>query len=50
MTKTDLRDLFHRHQSAEEIDRALRVLAEKGLARYETRETAGRPVTTWSAV
>jgi hypothetical protein len=47
LTRTGIRDLFSRNQSAEEIDRALRVLAEKGLARSATETTGGRPTTRW---
>ena len=49
LNRTKIRDLFHRHRSAEDIGRALAVLAEYGLARRENRETDGRPCEVWLA-
>ena len=49
MTRTDIRDLFRRNRSAEEIDRALGALAEYGLAKGENRPTDGRPREVWVA-
>jgi hypothetical protein len=47
LTRTDIRNLFDRHKKGHEIGRALRVLLENGLARFETEETAGRPAECW---
>jgi Protein of unknown function (DUF3987) len=50
LTRTEIRDLFGRHCNSEEIQSALRVLSENGLALQETTLTAGRSVETWSAI
>jgi len=47
--RTEIRDLFKRHQSADRIEQALELLRHRGLARVEQRQTAGRPVETWFA-
>lgn len=49
MTKTAINDVFGRNQSSREIDRALGVLLEHGLARREKLTTAGRPTEKWLA-
>lgn len=49
MTRTTVRDLFGRHQTAERISAALTLLVTKGRARVETAATGGRPVETWFA-
>jgi hypothetical protein len=49
LTRTDLRDYFQRHQSADRIARALGLLLQHGLARCERQETGGRPVERWFA-
>jgi hypothetical protein len=49
MSRTELRDLFHRKKNEKDIARALFILHEKGLARVERQETAGRPVERWFA-
>jgi hypothetical protein len=49
LTRTEIRDHFHRKKQEKEIARALLVLHEKGLARFEREETAGRPVERWFA-
>jgi hypothetical protein len=50
MSRTAIRDLFGRHRSADQIGRALAVLAAAGKARLEMRyETGGRPVELWFA-
>jgi hypothetical protein len=46
-TRTEIRDFFGRHKSVDEINRALAVLVENGLARREQRETGGRPAECW---
>jgi hypothetical protein len=47
MTRTEIRDLFGRHQSAERIDAALVLLAGRGLVRSERRGSGGRPAEVW---
>jgi Protein of unknown function (DUF3987) len=42
MTRTDITNLFGRHQSRNRIGAALQLLATKGRARVETMKTAGR--------
>ena len=49
MTRTEIRELFHGHNSAAEIRRALGVLLEHGMARCERQEGSGRPVERWFA-
>lgn len=50
LTRTDLRDLFGRNKSGADIDRALAVLQEYGLARYvDETGTGGRPARRWFA-
>lgn len=51
MSRTDIRDLFGRHRAADQIGRALALLATAGKARIETRsDTGGRPTERWFAV
>jgi hypothetical protein len=50
MTRTEIRDLFQRHQGGNRIDQALSVLVEQQLARCERRETGGRPGEWWFPV
>jgi hypothetical protein len=47
LSRTEIRDLFGRNLTAEEIDRALAVLASMGLARSWAETSGGRPVTWW---
>lgn len=47
MTRTEIRDLFKRHKSAERVDLALNALADHGLARSFTEQTGGRPRERW---
>jgi hypothetical protein len=49
MSRTAIRDLFGRHQSADRIGAALALLASKGRARPETKESGGRPMEVWTA-
>ncbi len=46
MTETEIRDLLNRHRSAE-IDQALDLLIQFGIAFPEIRPTGGRPLTIW---
>lgn len=47
LTRTQLRDLFARHESSARIDSALGLLAESGRIVSEQRTTGGRPVELW---
>jgi hypothetical protein len=49
LSRTEISNLFGRHRSAGQIDRALALLAERGLARPETEQTGGRPTEYWYA-
>jgi hypothetical protein len=49
MTRTAIRDLFGRHQSADRIGAALALLASKGRAKMELRQSSGRPTEAWIA-
>jgi hypothetical protein len=46
-TRNDLRDLFGRHRTAADLDRALAALAKSGRIREETEQTGGRPATRY---
>lgn len=48
-TDSDLSDLFRRHKTAEELERAKGVLLQAGLAHAVTVETGGRPRIVWRA-
>ena len=50
MNRTQMRDAFLRHQKAERIDTALRLLNERKLIRFERVPTGGRPTEVWRAV
>ena len=50
LTRTQIRDLFGRHESAGRIEQALHALLKHGRARTEPRDTGGRPVEVWIAV
>lgn len=47
MTRTEISNLFKRHESAERIGLALDMLKERKFAVTETRPTEGRPVQIW---
>jgi DNA-binding IclR family transcriptional regulator len=49
LTRTEIRDLFDRNRNASEINGALTVLEERGLARRVPEATAGRPIERWIA-
>jgi Protein of unknown function (DUF3987) len=49
LSRTGIRDLFGRHQSADQIARALLLLATAGRARLVTRDTPGRSAEVWIA-
>jgi hypothetical protein len=50
LTRNDIRDYLGRHQSSDRIGRALGLLLQHRLARWERRETGGRPAERWFAV
>ena len=47
LTRTAIRDLFHRHVAEERIETALRRLETEGRAQRGERPTGGRPAETW---
>jgi hypothetical protein len=50
LTRMDIHGHFSRHRTAEEIDRAISVLMERGLIRSASEQTAGRPITRYWSV
>jgi hypothetical protein len=50
LDRTEIRDLFARNRSAQQIGHALGLLLEHGLARCESRATGGRPAERWYAI
>ncbi len=49
LTRNEIRDVFARHRSSEEIGAALRILSERELVESEKEDTGGRPVERWFA-
>jgi hypothetical protein len=49
LTRTDLRNLLGRHQSADRMDHALGLLLKHRLVRQEQQRTDGRPAERWYA-
>ena len=49
LSRTEIRDLFKRHQGAERINAALGELLRLGRVRRETEQTGGRPTERWVA-
>jgi hypothetical protein len=49
VTRTAIGEYFGRHQSAERIGRALGLLLEYRVARFERTQTGGRPLEHWFA-
>ena len=49
LTRTQLRDLFHRNPASVKLDRALATLADSGKASPQRILTAGRPAQLWTA-
>jgi hypothetical protein len=49
LSKTEIGDLFGRHRRKGELGRALALLLEQGLARFEKVQTGGRPTERWQA-
>jgi hypothetical protein len=50
MTRTDISNLFGRHRTSEQINAALAMLLKLGRAKFEIKQTGGRPVETWFAI
>jgi hypothetical protein len=50
ITRKDIRDLFKRHRSRFQIERALSTLADQQLADCVIEKTKGRPVERWFAM
>jgi hypothetical protein len=50
LTRTEIRDYFQRHASADRIGRALGLLLQQKLARRAEEKTGGRPSERWFAV
>jgi Bifunctional DNA primase/polymerase, N-terminal/Protein of unknown function (DUF3987) len=49
LTRTEIRDLFKRHQGADRINAALGELLRLGRVRRKTEQTGGRPTERWVA-
>jgi len=49
MTRTEIRDLFKRNKTAEQIERSLQLLLEMNLAKRYDENTGGRPTERWFA-
>jgi hypothetical protein len=49
LSRTEIRDLFKRHKSEDQVSSALRRLSEARLAYSQSYGTAGRPVERWFA-
>jgi hypothetical protein len=49
-TRTDIRNLFGRHETGDRIAASLELLKTHGRARAEEKPTGGRPAETWFAV
>lgn len=49
LSRTQIRDLFSRHGKKGAVEPALRQLEGLGLARFEKRETGGKPAEVWFA-
>lgn len=49
LSRTDIRDLFDRNLSKNEMDMALQYLFDAKLARFEKKETKGKPKEIWFA-
>jgi hypothetical protein len=47
MSRTDIRDLFRRHKSADRINEALVLLLKAGRVRRTFEDTGGRPIERW---
>ena len=49
LSRTQIRDLFHRNQPAHAIDHALATLTRTGRAHHRRVTTSGRPADIWTA-
>jgi hypothetical protein len=50
LTRAQIRDIFDRNKSSDDVARALMFLHNAGLARFEKEPTNGRPTERWFAV
>jgi hypothetical protein len=50
LTRTEISERLGRHKPAEQIGRALQVLAQRNLARRVEEKTEGRPIEHWFAI
>ena len=50
LTRTEISKLLGNNRDSRDIDRALGLLSECGLARYDSTQTGGRPADRWYAV
>jgi hypothetical protein len=50
LSKTEIREIFSNHKSAEDIDSALKILQDDELVDFEIEPTKGRPIERWFAV
>jgi hypothetical protein len=50
VSRTEIRDLFHKHGNRERIEQALSALENAGLARTDRRPSGGRPIEMWFAI
>jgi hypothetical protein len=50
LTRTEIRDLFGRNKGSDQLERALTVLQNHGLASFSNHESGGRPIERWSCV
>jgi hypothetical protein len=49
LTRTEINNHFEHHKSSEQIMRALKLLAQQGLANWEKQETGGRAREIWKS-
>jgi len=49
LTRTEISSLFDRHQSADQVMRALELLRSQQMAEFRSRPTKGRPAERWFA-
>ena len=50
MTRTDISNLFGRHRTSDQINAALAMLLRLCRAKFQTKQTGGRPLETWFSI